>query len=180
LRKYLFTIILISFLIFSSGCINNQTANFKPAKKTFQGNGITFDYPAGWTVKNKTGKYVIAYIVDPKAKSNDKKPGTVVEISKKESSGVPLERFYDEIKSSASSVAGYQLLSESTYKVDNVTAYEFTSKATDNSVEEQYRVVIFEKKGFIYMIACGTRSPTYQGDKSQGFDMIINSFRITN
>jgi hypothetical protein len=127
---------------------------------------------------NKTGKYVIAYIIDPKAKSDDKKPGTAVEISRKESSGIPLERFYDEVKSGASSVAGYQLLSERTYELDNVTAYEFTSKATDKNIEEQYRVILLEKNGFIYMIACGTRSPTYLGDKTPGFDMIINSFKI--
>jgi len=175
---------LIASLIFSSGCTNNlnQTSNLTPptANNTFQGSGVTFDYPADWKETNKTGKYVIAHIIDPKAKSDDKKPGTVVEISKKESSGIPLERFYDEVKSGASNVAGYQLLSERSYKVDNVTAYEFTSKATDKNVEEQYRVVLLEKKGFIYMIACGTRSPTYQGDKSQSFDMIINSFQITD
>lgn len=179
LMKYLFVIILISSLIFCSGCINNPAANITSSSKTFHANGTVFKYPASWSVNNKTGKYIIARIVDPKAKSNDKKPGAVIEISKKESSGIPLERYYDEVKSGASSVAGYQLISERNYKVDNVTAYEFTSRAKDKNIEEEYRVVLLEKKGYIYMIACGTRSPTHMADKSNDFDTVINSFRIT-
>lgn len=48
----------------------------------------------------------------------------------------------------------------------------------DNGIEEQFRVVLFEKGGYIYMIACGTREPLYLTDKNPEFDIIINSFKV--
>ncbi len=182
MKKYLFTIALLFYVIVASGCINNidQTANqTQPVTtKTYAANGISFNYPSHWQEVNKTGNYTTAYLKDPNAKSDDNKSGAVVEISKKASEDIPLKRYYEEVKSGASSVAGYQLLSERTLKVDNETAYEFVSKAVDKDIEEQYRVILLEKNGFMYMIACGTRSPTYLSDEEENFDIIINSFKV--
>lgn len=173
---------LLFYVIVASGCINNveQTDNQTPQvkTKTYSANGISFNYPSNWQEINKTGNYTIAYLKDPNAKSDDNKSGAVVEISKKASDGIPLKRYYEDVKSGATSVAGYQLLLERNIKVDNATAYEFVSKAVDKDIEEQYRVILLEKKGFIYMIACGTRSPTYLSDEEENFDIIINSLKV--
>lgn len=155
----------------------NQTTNNIPAK-TYAANGISFNYPIEWQEGNKTGQYIIAYIVDPKLNSSDGKPGAVVEVMKRTSNGVPLKRFYEDVKAEASNVPGYGVISDTTTTVDNVTAYEFTARAMDSSVEEQFKIVLLEKKGFIYMIACGTRSPTYLSDEEKNFDMIIESFKV--
>lgn len=178
----MFTVAILFYIIIVSGCINNieQTANQTPSikTKTYSANGISFNYPSDWQEINKTGNYTTAYLKDPNAKSDDNKSGAVVEISKKASDGILLKRYYEEVKSGATSVAGYQLLSERTLNVDNTTAYEFVSKAVDKDIEEQYRVILLEKKGFIYMIACGTRSPTYLSDEEENFNIIINSFKV--
>ena len=48
----------------------------------------------------------------------------------------------------------------------------------DNGVEEQFRTLLFEKGGYIYMIACGTRAPTTLADKNADFNLVINSFKV--
>lgn len=178
----MFTVALLFYVIIASGCIDNleQTANQTPQvkTKTYSANGISFNYPSNWQEINKTGNYTTTYLEDPNAKSDDNKSGAVVEISKKSSDGIPLKRYYEDVKSGSASVSGYQLLSERNLKVDNVTAYEFVSKAVDKDVEEQYKVILLEKKGFIYMIACGTRSPTYLSDEDENFNIIISSFKV--
>ena len=97
---------------------------------------------------------------------------------KRTSNGIPLKRFYDDVKAEASNVPGYGVMSETITTVDNVTAYEFTARAMDSNVEEQFNIVLFEKKGFVYMIACGTRAPTYLSDEEENFDIIINTFKV--
>lgn len=186
LKKYLFAIIFISAIVLSAALIleyvnnNNQTSNQSPVvpSKTYATNGISFKYPPNWQEGNKTGQYIIAYVKDPKLNSSDGKPGAVVEIMKKTSDGIPLKRFYDDVKAEASNVQGYGVMSDTTTTIDNVTAYEFTSRAMDSNIEEQFRIVLFEKNGFVYMIACGTRSPTYLRDEEANFNMIINSFKV--
>ena len=146
--------------------------------KSYSANGISFNYSENWELVNKTGKYVVVYLKDTKRNETDGKPGAVVEISKKASEGIPLEKFYDEVKIGASGVPGYQQLSERKTEVDNETAYEFISNGMDNGVEEQFRTILFEKGGYIYMIACGTRAPTTIVDEHADFDRIINSFKV--
>jgi hypothetical protein len=187
LKKYTFAIILIIAVILSAVVTfeyvtnTNQTLNQTSPSiptKTYSANGISFNYSADWEEGNKTGQYLIAYVKDPKLNSSDGKPGAVVEVMKRTSNGVPLKRFYDDVKGEASNVPGYGVMSETTTTVDNVTAYEFTARAMDSNVEEQFDIVLFEKKGFIYMIACGTRAPTYLSDEEENFDIIINSFKV--
>lgn len=146
--------------------------------KTYSANGISFNYTENWEFINKTGKYSIVRLKDPTVNETDGKPGAVVEISKKASEGIPLEKYYDEIKVGASGVPGYRQLSESKTEIDNETAYEFTSNGMDNGVEEQFRTVLFEKGGYIYMIVFGTRAPTYLADENGKFDVILNSFKV--
>ena len=187
LKRYLFAIILIFVVVLSvfltleyvsnANQTFNQTSVDIPGK-TYAANGISFKYPIEWEEGNKTGQYLIAYVKDPKLNSSDGKPGAVVEVMKRTSNGVPLEQFYNDVKAEASNVPGYGVMSDTTTKVDNVTAYEFTARAMDTNIEEQFRIVLLEKNGFIYMIACGTRAPTYLSDEENNFDMIINSFKV--
>jgi len=146
--------------------------------KTYSANGISFNYTENWKFINNTGKYSIVRLKDSTVNETDGKPGAVVEISKKASEGIPLEKYYDEIKVGASGVPGYKQLSENKIDVDNETAYEFSASGMDNGVEEQFRTVLFEKGGYIYMIAFGTRAPTYLADKNSAFDIILNSFEV--
>ncbi|HEX3014256.1 MAG TPA: PsbP-related protein [Methanobacterium sp.] len=187
MKKYLLAIILIFAVILSAAVTfeyvynTNQTSNQTSPSiptKTYSTNGISFNYSTDWEEGNKTGQYLIAYVKDPKLNSSDGKPGAVVEVLKRVSNGVPLKRFYEDVKGEASNVPGYGVMSETTTTVDNVTAYEFTARAMDNNVEEQFDIILFEKKGFVYMIACGTRAPTYLSDEEENFDMIIKSFKV--
>ena len=184
MKKYLIAIplILIFSVILVYGYVNNSNQPLNPSfdnsTKTYSANGISFKYPLDWQKVNKNGQYVIAYVKDPKVNNTDGKPGAVVEIQKKASNGIPLERFYDEFKFGASSTPGYQQLSESIIEVDNLTAYELTASGSDNGIQDQFEVVLFEKEGYIYMIACGTRAPTYLTDEENNFNLIIDSFKI--
>jgi len=155
----------------------NQTSPDFPAKN-YAANGISFKYPIDWEEGNKTGQYLIAYVKDPKLNSSDGKPGAVVEVMKRTSNGVPLERFYEDVKAEGSNVPGYGVMSDTTTTIDNMTAYEFTAVAMDTNITEQFKIALIEKNGFIYMIACGTRAPTYLSDEEKNFDMIMNSFKV--
>ncbi|MBI5679688.1 MAG: hypothetical protein HZC47_02180 [Methanobacterium sp.] len=186
MKKYIIitAIILIFSVILSYGYLNNISPVFNnnstsKLTKTYNANGISFNYTSNWEQVNKTGKYVIAYIIDPQANKTDGKPGAVVEISKKASNGIPLEKFFDEVKAGASGVPGYKQLSDGKITVDNETAYEFVASGIDNGVEEQFKTILFEKNGYIYMIACGTRAPTYLSDEDKNFNMVIESFKVT-
>lgn len=183
-KKYIYLILLLFvalILVFtylsSQNPVNNLNSEDKNIK-TYSTNGISFDYPDQWELVNKRGKYVIAYLKDPTVYETDGKPGAVVEISKKASEGISLEKFYEEIKVGASGVTGYRQLFEGKTEVDNRTAYQFLASGIDNGVEEQFKVILFEKGGYIYMITCGTRAPTYLSDKNHEFDIIINSFKV--
>jgi len=183
LKKYIYIIAIIIAVILAVYFLNNPSTVTTPISKdenvnTYNANGVSFNYTKNWEPINKTGKYVIAYFKDPTVNETDGKPGAVVEISKKASGGVPLERFYDEVKLGASGVPGYQQVSESKLEVDNRTAYEFVANGMDNGVEEQFRIILFEKGGHIYMIAFGTRAPTKLTDKNDEFNIIINSFKV--
>lgn len=187
MKKYLFAIILIVAValsvVLTFEYVNNTNQTFNQTSldiptKTYAANGISFKYPLNWQEGNKKGQYIIAYVKDPKLNSSDGKPGAVVEVMKRTSNGVPLKRFYDDVKAEASNVPGYGVMSDTTTTIDNVTAYEFTARATDSNIEEQFKVALLEKNGFIYMITCGTRSPTYLSDEEDNFDMIIDSFKV--
>ena len=184
MKKYIYIILIIiiaivlTLLYFNSqNNVYNLTSGDKNLK-TYSANGISFNYTDNWEFINKTGKYSIVRLKDPTLNETDGKPGAVVEISKKASEGIPLEKYYDEIKVGASGVPGYKQLSESKREIDNETAYEFSASGMDNSVEEQFKTVLFEKGGYIYMIAFGTRAPTYLADKNREFDIILNSFKV--
>lgn len=184
MKKNLYIILILIVAIFlaffylkSPDTLSNITSGDNNLN-TYSANGVSFNYSKNWELVNETGKYVIVYLKDTTVNETDDKPGAVVEISKKASEGIPLEKFYDEVKVGASGVSGYRQLSERKTEVDNETAYEFTASGIDNGVEEQFRVILFEKGGYIYMIACGTRSPTSLADKNSDFDIIINSFKV--
>jgi hypothetical protein len=170
-------IALVFLYLNSQNNVYNLTSGDKNLK-TYSANGISFNYSENWELVNKTGKYVIAYLKDPTVNETEGKPGAVIEVSKKASEGIPLEKYYDEVKIGASGVPGYRQLSERKTEIDNKTAYEFTSSGMDNGIEEQFRTVLFEKGGYIYMITCGTRAPTYLADKNSEFDIITNSFKV--
>ena len=182
LKKYIYIILILIVAIVLALYINSSTTIYNPVSednvKTYSANGISFNYSENWELVNKTGKYVITYLKDPTVNETEGKPGAVVEISKKASTGIPLEKFYGEVKIGASGVPGYQQVSDRKIEVDNETAYEFVANGIDSGVEEQFRVVLLEKGGYIYMISCGTRSPTYLSNKNHEFDMIINSFKV--
>ena len=182
LKKYIYILIIIIAIIVMALYLNSSNAPYIPLPnekvKNYSANGISFNYSENWEVINKTGKYVIAYLKDPTVNETDNKPGAAVEISKKAAEGIPLEMFYDQVKTGASGVPGYQQISDTKLVVDNETAYEFVANGMDNGIEEQFRVVLFEKGGYIYMISCGTRSPTYLSNENHNFDMIINSFHV--
>ncbi|MGZ7135279.1 MAG: PsbP-related protein [Methanobacterium sp.] len=183
MKKYIYILVILIVAISLFLYFNSSNAPYNPLSgdnkvKTYSANGISFNYSENWEITNKTGKYVIVYLKDPTANETDGKPGAVVEISKKAAEGIPLEKFYDEVKTGASGVPGYQQISDRKIEVDNETAYEFVANGMDNGVEEQFRVVLFEKGGYIYMISCGTRSPTTLSNKNRDFDVIINSFNV--
>ncbi|MGB9936676.1 MAG: PsbP-related protein [Methanobacterium sp.] len=183
MQKFIYIIVLIiiaaivSFFYLDSSNIVNTSISKDGNITTYNANGISFNYTKNWEPVNKTGKYVVVSLKDPTVNETDSKPGAVIEISKKASGDIPLEKYYDEVKLGASGVPGYQQVSENRLEVDNRTAYEFVANGMDNGIEEQFRIILFEKGGYIYMIACGTRAPTTLADKNDEFNVIINSFK---
>lgn len=175
MKKYLFAIALLSFVILASGCTTeegNKTTTTTPTKTYAQG-GISFDYPESWEVANATTANAIVAVADPQNKQ------TLVVIQKTAlPSGQTLKETFDATYSQyEAQIPNYQKISDGTLTVDGVTAYERIHKVNVDSTQKQERAVWLEKNGTIYVILCGALPEDFDKEKAN-FDIIINSFKV--
>jgi PsbP-like protein len=191
LKEHIYVIILLASVVLVSGCVNqgnNTTINqtiLSPLSKTYTQNNITFEYPESWQELNSTEEDVIAFVEDPLQKGPDGEANVFVQVMKKESKGAPLRKVYDEIRDGTQGTPGFQQISDQPITIDGLPAYELVAKATKKKAEEpqknseEYiRLVVFEKDGFIYMIACGTRTPANFNEQNRNFDLVITTFKF--
>lgn len=170
MKTHLTAIITISMLsvIMISGCTSTNH---------FEDQSISFNYPANW----KTG---VIYDL----------PGAVVGVSENSQVDVKifkknitpdssLEKMYNKTKANRNanySIYCFQQLSEERITLDGQPAYENIYQLGCNSTQtrQMVREVWLEKNGYIYVITCTVIPPEIYSNKSNDFDIIINSFHV--
>jgi hypothetical protein len=176
-KSLIIPLIVITIVVFVSGC------SFNAGFKTFDSNGITFQYPYSWdqltpnqlqTSTNGTGE-IIAVVADPESQQNNKYQAlTYVQRS---DTNVTLSQAMNANKAIIESSNG-DVVSEQIITVNGVSANEliYTFNAP-SGVAKKERLVAFEKNNQRYYIICS--APVNGFDTQQNnFNMIINSFKV--
>lgn len=167
--KFLITIFVFFItLVAVSGCFES--------KKKFEDNQISFEYPSTW----KTGR-----VMDlPGAIISIRGDNADVIISKTEINNTSsLESYYKKlIETNQESLAEYcyQVISERTLKVDGADAYEIIYKigCDDTQTRQQRRIILFEKKGYLYTISCTVIPPEEFDNQKSNLNIIIESLHV--
>lgn len=172
MKKYLLIVlVLVGLVVMASGCTSNQTGN--NTTKTYSANGITFNYPANWTVINETSNAnaTIVAIGDANIQNNNTTSGN----------GIIIEKFPTtdnttaELQSAKSQFASLNA-TNNTITIAGVTANETTITTNENNVTGQIKIIDFQKNNYLFLIQYLTISSDFQTQK-QLFDTVTNSFQ---
>lgn len=175
------TTIIVALIVLAvvavSGCIGGDDA---PKTATFSGNGVSFEYPAGWTklsneeieqYMGSTEGFKVHAFVGENTTGED---GFAV-FSINSSMGLKAKDM-SEIMSSSSS--GYKFLSNKTTTVDGTTAYIVTvdmSQDTSSTGENYLTYVFFDKNNELYMLIYVFAD---KADETK-LDPILETFKVT-
>jgi hypothetical protein len=163
------------FVAMVSGCVSLNNNQSTTSTKTFNQNGISFQYPSTWqevpaenlTTEVSAAANRIAVVYDP---SNEDVLVFVQSInspSAKTSYDATITGLY---------AAGGQVVSETTTSVAGTTGYQVDYTINVSNLVKKERLIIFEK-GTVYAI-------TYSAPQSQfdsqlnNFNIIVNSFKV--
>ncbi len=163
-------------VIFSSGCTNN-------VYKTFNSNGISFNYPSGWNelspdqlnVKVQGNTEVLAAVVDPNSIQNN---------------NYQILSFFQQVTTTTSladataankadiQAAGGQVISEKDSTINGLNSKDLVyTTSTPSGVAKKERLVALQDGGNLYYIICSAPLADFDAQQSN-FDLIINSFKI--
>jgi hypothetical protein len=175
LRKYIFIVIFIAFLVLlSSGCVSN--GKLTNTTKTYAQNNISFSYPGYWEIVNATSPNAIAAVADPNSIQNGT-PATLVLIQKPDvPNGSDLNTVYNSNYANFFNNTNYIRLSDGNITVNGVTAREniYETNTTDPI---QYRAVWLNESGSIYVILSAAKASDFVNEQPK-FNLILNSFKI--
>lgn len=161
LQKILAALVIVC-LVVVAGCTSSNTSSLVPTK-TYSGNGITFKYPATWTVNETTyANGVQVYVGESSIK------GVVID---KSSSG-SLKEEVNSIISGSKQLGAY--VSDKALKVNGLNAHEvITSPMTDRKILTVY---VETKPGQIYSIGTVSTDSDFEQYKNNLY-IIANSFK---
>lgn len=161
MKRWASLIAILLIVSFASGCITQP--------KTYNDNGITFQYPEDWNTdyKNNVQKMLgsSTTVLDSLGKN-----GAGVVVAKMNITGVDLNELTSIFKSSMQ-LNGYQFISEKNRTVDGSNVQETVLK--ENSSQMYGSCIFLQKNNETYLIIVGTPD----NDKST-VDMILNSFKV--
>lgn len=182
----LLILILFVSLLLSCGCVESNSYNDQE---------ISFNYPSHWmtftdfwpntygspykaSIDRNLNATEIMGVLNPRTTSNQLKYSTSVKIEKKNMTN-NLKDTFDQTYNSLKQDKGelYQEISQKTFMVDGVVAYEKVYKIPHGEPWFQVRDVWIEKNGMIYILSCWCIPEDF--NKSQDdFNLIINSFHV--
>ena len=175
MKKYfIFVIAIVALVVMASGC-TSQNGNNTTATKAYSANGISFNYPANWTVTNDTTNNNTTLIalgdVDFNQTNGTKGNGvSILKVPQTNNSSAELAS----IKTQFASFNG----TNTTTTIAGVTANQTTFNATANNVTAQLRFIDFQKNNFVYFIQYITVSSNFE-NQQQLFDTITKSLQVT-
>lgn len=178
MKKYLLAVLLLSLVIFASGCTSNSDEKTNQTK-TISQNNVSFSYPGTWVVASSRANDTLVAVADPK--SVNAQTGfaqTVVSIQKKEINGT-FDKMFEQNYASLFNNSSYQRVSESNLTVGSFEAMDNVYTMYDNGVQKTQRAIWIESGDYVYVILCSAISSQFENEK-QNFAMIIDSFKITD
>ncbi len=177
MKKYFLALLVLSLVVFASGCTSSNDTKDNQTK-TLSQNNVSFNYPGTWTVAESKANDTIASVADPK--SVNAQTGfaqTVVTVQMKNLTGT-FDSMYADNYNSLFNNSSYQRVSESNVTINGNQVLEnvYTVESEDGVTKKQRAVWIQDGKK-VYVILCSALSTQFDNEK-QNFDLIINSFKI--
>jgi len=169
LKKYILTLLILTLILLSLGCINNNHNNQSKGNLTYnitdkdsntkhyEDSYISFDYPRSWNLS--AGIYSVS-LFSGKKQVTIEKP-TINAASKIVSATVPLPR---------------EVVSNETIEVDGLNAQKVVYKSKGDSEPSRIEININEN-GKLFKIYC--YAPPEEFNSAQNdFNLIINSLKL--
>ena len=180
LRKYLIVIALLTMVIMSSGCTNNQnqTNQSQIPTKTYAAGGISFKYPDTWNVTSANNDNVTQIITADTQfiNSNSTKGSGVLILKLPKTTNINMSQARQEILNQAKQSG--KNASSGTVKIAGLTASVTSYNGTVNGTFESAKIIDFEKNNTLYLLLFVTVGGVNATAAQPYFDVIINSFKI--
>lgn len=174
MKKYFFlTLIILSLVVFSSGCVNDDTNK----TKSYSGNGISFIYNGTWEIANTTSPNAVVAVGDPKTIGANHEPNTFVLIQKPNATNnSDIQKVYTDNYAKLFNNTTNQRVSEANITINGNKAFENVYLTNSSGIQMKMRAVWLTRNNVIYVILCGTLPSNF--DKEQNnFDLVVNSFK---
>lgn len=150
-------VLMIVALVAVSGCTSN-TGNNTTSVKNDTVNGISFNYPSGWTISNTTSDMILI--------TKDSDTNTHVTIQTLLSTG-------GLSNNNMIPTGNFTKVSNTTVTVNNITANEVIYK--DGQL--QYATIYFSKNGKSYIINFQTPINNFDQEK-KNLDIVVNNLTV--
>ena len=174
--KWYYVVLLIFFILLSCITIYNAVM-----PQNYNGNGVSFDYPGTWIKlnqdqlnnTNESMQSDIVAVSDPNSAHNE---NIIVIVQKTVKIGT-LDEIVAASKDELGKDWGAVMHSDNIIKVDGRDAHDIIY-TTDSRSNKKERMVIFDKNNMVYCIIMGGSISAFDSQKDN-FDMIVNSFKVT-
>ena len=149
--------------------------------QSYNSNGVYFDYSGTWVEltpnqsndSNSTYKSNVVAVGDP----NSADAGNIIVLVQKTNKSGTMEEIIEASKADLKKDWGAVMLSDNIITVDGRQAHDIVY-VTDSETNKKERMVIFDKNNMVYCIILGGSASAFDGQKDN-FDLIVNSFRVT-
>lgn len=174
--KWYYVVFFIFFIVISCATIYKAVM-----PHNYNENGVSFNYPGTWTKLNpnqlnntneSTNSDLVA-VGDP----NSAHSGNIIVIVQRTEKVGNLDEIVEASKAELAKDWGAVVISDNIIKVDGRDAHDIIYM-TDSRSNKKQRMVIFDKNEMIYCIILGGSISAFDGQKDN-FDMIVNSFKVT-
>jgi len=173
--KWYYTLFLVFFIIISALTIYKAVT-----PQNYNSNGIYFEYPGTWVEltpnesnNSSSSNSNIVAVGDP----NSAETGNIIVLVQKINKNDTLEEVVEASKAHLLEDWEGAMLSDDIITVDGRQAHDIVW-VTDAKTNKKERMVIFDKNDVVYCIILGGYASAFDGQKNN-FDMIVNSFRVT-
>jgi hypothetical protein len=174
--KWYYVVFFIFFIVISCATIYKAVM-----PHNYNENGVSFNYPGTWIKLNpnqlnntneSTNSDLVA-VGDP----NSAHSGNIIVIVQRTEKVGNLDEIVEASKAELAKDWGAVVLSDNIIKVDRRYAHDIIY-TTDSRSNKKQRMVIFDKNEMVYCIILGGSISAFDGQKDN-FDMIVNSFKVT-
>jgi len=174
--KWYYVLFLVFFIVISALFIYKAIT-----PQNYNSNGIYFEYPGTWAeltpnqsnTSNSSSNSNVVAVGDP----NSADTGNIIVLVQKINKSGTLEEIIEASKADLKEDWGATMLSDNIITVDGIQAHDIVY-VTDSESNKKERMVIFDKNDIVYCIILGGSASAFDGQKNN-FDMIVNSFRVT-